>query len=204
MTYKAIGFDWGGVINGKPGGFTWKPIADKIGVQQQEFETAYFHHNQLFNNGKISQHQMWERVMKELGRPDEPDLVDGIVAIHSEANVIDINEKVLSLVDTLHNNGYRLGLLSNNIPENAVVMRKLGIDTHFDVFDISCETGFSKPRPEAFQLFAERLGVQMSELIFIDDTPKSLSTSSELGFEPLLFIDYETLVKSLKSLGVKI
>lgn len=204
MTYKAIGFDWGGVINGKPGGFSWQPMADKVGVTIQRFEEVYFHHNQPFNSGEITQRELWTRVMAELGVSEDSELIDEMFELHGASNAIDLNQDVLDLLTRLRTNGYVLGLLSNNIPSNATLMRELGIDKYFDVFHISCETGLPKPQPAAFTYFAEALGVEMRELIFIDDTPKSLSTADELGYSPVLFTDYEKLAQSLSELGIEI
>jgi hypothetical protein len=42
------------------------------------------------------------------------------------------------------------------------------------------------------------------ELIYIDDTERSLANVKEIGYRPILFTDYETLLHDLKSLGIKV
>ena len=81
-------------------------------------------------------------------------------------------------------------------------MRADGLDKHFDVFIVSAEVGVMKPDPEIFNLFAERLGVTLPELVFIDDSKRSLSAAVECGFEPVLFESYEQLVQSLNKRGI--
>ena len=201
--YKAIGFDWGGVINGKPGGFSWQPLADEVGVSLADFEVAYFHHNQPFNRDEISARELWRRVIGELGHDvNDESFMDRILALHSLANLDDINEDVIGLLKILRANGYKLGLLSNNTTKGADHMIELGIDTYFDVFHVSAVTGFVKPVQKAFTHLADELGAPINELIFIDDTPKSLSSALEVGFTPILFTGYEQLLNDLANLGI--
>lgn len=114
----------------------------------------------------------------------------------------DLNQNVLDLVDKLHNLGYRTGLLSNNSREKASMMRAEGLDSHFDVFHISAETGYVKPEPEAFSYLADELGVDLNELVFIDDSENSLSTAADCGYTPILFESYDQLARELTELGI--
>lgn len=200
---KAIGFDWGGVLNGKPGKYFAQSVADAVGVARAAYERAYFHHNQKVNKGEVTWEQLWDLVLTELGHPNDPELVQRIIQISENHNADNLNEDVLALVDKLHANGYKVGLLSNNSVDKAALMRAQGLDKQFDVLDISAETGLVKPNPEAFIHLARGLDVDITDLIFIDDTPKSLSTAQETGFTPVLFDTYEQLVKDLKALGIK-
>lgn len=81
-------------------------------------------------------------------------------------------------------------------------MRRQGLEKHFDVFQISAETKLMKPQPEAFRHFAEALGVSVTELVFVDDAEKSLSTATECGFTSILFTGKEDLIGQLQSFGI--
>ena len=201
MTYTAIGFDWGGVLNGKPGKVFGEAVASILNVTFDEYRTAYFHHNTAFNTGEIDTRELWRRVLEELGKVDQ---LDEVLAFSTESHKDSPNLDVISLVDRLRDNGYKVGLLSNNTKENGEKIRASGLDRHFNVFHISAETGLTKPTPQAFDYFAEELGVTLNELIFIDDTEKSLSTASDIGFAPILFNNYEQLVSDLKQLGIQV
>ncbi len=197
--FRAVGFDWGGVLNGKPSNFYGKRAAELMGVQYDDYLQAYFHHNKRVNRGEINWQELWQLVCAELGRAD---LADEIHRLSMLANQYDPNHETLSLVDELHKLGYKTGLLSNNTIEKAHELREQKLDAHFDVFDISAETGLVKPEPEAFAHFAAQLGVELSELVFIDDSPKSLSTASTCGFTPILFESNVQLRATLHSIGV--
>jgi epoxide hydrolase-like predicted phosphatase len=204
MSYKAIGFDWGGVLNGKPGKFFGEAVAQEIGVTVEQYGVAYFHHNTKFNTGEITKEQLWALVIAELGRPNEPELVQRILGMSTAANADNLNEDILKLVDSLRRNGYKVGLITNNSADKAAWMRQMGLDAHFDAFDVSVETGLVKPDPRAFTHLAYELDVDVSELIFIDDTPHSLSTAKETGYTPVLFDTYEQLVNDLAERGIDV
>jgi putative hydrolase of the HAD superfamily len=199
MSYKAIGFDWGGVINGKPGKFFGQKVSVLLGTTHEKYLEAYFHHNKKINRGEVTWEELWSLVLTELGQPEK---VQEVMKISQEFNADSLNQDVLGLVDKLRASNYKVGLLSNNTNEKATMMRKKGLDKHFDVFHISAETALVKPEPEAFQHLANDLGVEIDELVFIDDSEKSLSTSKECGFTPILFESYEQLVSELTKLGI--
>lgn len=199
MQYKAIGFDWGGVLNGKPGKFFGQKVSEYLGISHEAYLEAYFHHNKKINRGEVTWEELWTLVLTELGQPEK---VAGVMSISQEFNAESLNQNVLDLVDRLRELGYKVGLLSNNTHEKAAVMRAKGLEKHFDVFHISAETSLVKPEPEAFNHLAHELGVEVNELVFIDDSEKSLSTAEECGFTPILFDSYDQLVRDLANLDI--
>lgn len=199
MKYKAIGFDWGGVINGQPGTNFAEAAAKKLGISQNIFLDSYYKHNTKFNRGDISAEQLWKLVCRDLGQPNKQNT---LLEMQKKYNADSLNNNVLSLVDQLRQNGYKVGLLSNNTLENEAIMLKNGLDKHFDIMHISADTKLVKPDPKAFLFFAEALGVQINELIFIDDSMKSLSTAKQCGYTPILYESYNKLLKDLAVIGV--
>ncbi|MFH1162069.1 MAG: HAD-IA family hydrolase [Candidatus Jorgensenbacteria bacterium] len=201
MNFKAIGFDYGGVIAGIPGPEFNKRVTDLLGVEPKTFQDVYFEFNHLMNNNILSWQDFWKKVTEELGVFDKyEDLIKFIEGLPRR----EINNQILDLADKLRVGGYKVGLLSNNDIAAAIRFRETGLTNHFDVVVVSAEIGYSKPHSKAFEIFIERLGVTAKDLIYIDDTEKSLTTAKEIGFYPILFTNYESLLHDLKSLGVKI
>lgn len=60
-----------------------------------------------------------------------------------------------------------------------------------------------KPDPKAYQALCAALQVTPAELIYIDDTPRSLESAAEVGYTPILFENYAGLVAKLKKLGLE-
>jgi putative hydrolase of the HAD superfamily len=198
-TYKAIGFDYGGVIKGEPGSFFAAGISEVLTVAPEQFQQAYFRYNKRLNRGELTWLELWKLVTADLGQPDKAAEID---ALSQAVRDKPVNPKVVALVDELRGKGYKTALLSNATLGMGQEMRMLGMEKHFDVFHISAETKLVKPEPAAFQYLAEALGVAVSELVFIDDSRTSLSTAEICGYAPILFRSYEQLVDELRELGV--
>jgi HAD superfamily hydrolase (TIGR01509 family) len=203
MRYTAIGFDYGGVLAGRSGVAFAMDIARLLDVDFETYQQTYTTFKGAVNRGEISWEQLWERMTAKLGKPDT---LPAILELDEQyvADLNQIREEMLALVDALRAQGLRLGLLSNNTLENAKRFRDEGLAAHFDVVHVSAETGFVKPEPAAFTHFADALGVDLSQLIYIDDSQISLSTATELGYAPILFENYDKLKTQLQDMGVTI
>ena len=197
--FKGIGFDYGGVIAGQPGYIFDEKISNILGVSVDEFKTSYFKFNELYNKDIISREELWGMILKDLQKETK---INDVFVFLNQQSLGEINLNMLNLIDDLRRRGFKVGMFSNFTKEVAIEMRKNGLDKHFDVFLISAEVGYAKPNIEAFILLAEKMGILPTELIFIDDTKESLSSSKQVGFHPILFRDYESLIKELTSLGI--
>lgn len=202
--YKAVGFDYGGVIGGagKTGGDFMQEVSELLGISREELRREYFKLNHLVNEGEVtSWREFWTIFLAAVGQPQKLDQIMALSNERTKEHFI-MSQPMLDLVGTLRDKGYKVGLLSNNTKENGQKLRGAGLAEHFGVFHISAETGLMKPKPEAFNLFIKELGVQPEELVFIDDAEKSLSTAQECGFTPVLFTAYDQLIKDLQELGI--
>ncbi len=92
--------------------------------------------------------------------------------------------------------GIPLGLLTNG--ETAFQMAKLtssGLLPYFDCVLISQEIGISKPSPRVYQMASERLGVSVSDCLFIGDTPHTdILGAQNAGMDSVLLSDRESTV----------
>lgn len=201
MAIKAIGFDYGGVIKGNPGAIFGAGITDILNVTDEQFYKAYYKHNKAVNRGEITWPTLWKLVLTDLNKSDK---FQEVMALHNKVYNQSLNSNMLELVDTLRKSGYKVGLLSNNTLDEEAKMISQHLEQHFDVLHVSASTGFVKPEPAAFIKFASDLGVNMNELVFIDDSAKSLSTAKECGYAPILFKSYEQLLDELANEGVNV
>lgn len=201
MNFKAIGFDYGGVIAGIPGPEFNKRVTKLLGVDSKTFQDVYFEFNHLMNNGVLSWQDFWKKVTEELGVHDK---YNDLIKFIEELPRHEINDQIVGLIDKLRTNGYKIGLLSNNDIATANKFRETGFIDHFDAVVVSAEIGYSKPHHKAFEAFIKQLGVAADELIYIDDTEKSLVTAKEIGYHPVLFTNYDSLLHDLSVLGVRI
>lgn len=70
----------------------------------------------------------------------------------------------------------------------------------FDVVVESCLEGVCKPDPRIYKLCLERLGLQPSESIFLDDLGHNLQAAASLGMHTIKVNDPEAAVKELETL----
>ena len=200
MAYKAIGFDYGGVIYGRPGSAFNRAIAELLGVTTDEVRKIYFQNNHRTNIGEISWEDVWKHIAVELDRADQQDAIVNLITEWEKGQKL--NHDVIKLIIDLRSAGYIIGLLSNYNSGLRQKLEEQGIISHFDVIGISSEMGVMKPHAEAFSQFCNMLEVQSEELIYIDDTQKSLETANAVGYTPILFQDSDSLIKELMILKV--
>lgn len=201
MSYKAIGFDYGGVIYGAPGSVMMQAAADLLAVPIDILRTVFFANNHYLNVEKsMSWVELWQYIAGEVNRPEkQPDIarfIDGW-----DRNQV-VDKDMIRLIDELRANGYKIGLLSNYSEGLRERLALQGIAQYFDAIGISSEMGAMKPQPEAFLQFCDMLEIRPQELVFIDDSEKSLVSAEAVGYVPILFRSLDELRKELSALGV--
>lgn len=201
MNYKAIGFDYGGVVAGPTGGELREAVCALFNITKEEFRAVYFKHNTVLNDGDMTYDELWTIFAKEIGQPEK---TGDLLKLIKEWPTHRKNENVLELAEKLKNAGYKIGMLSNNSLANREIILKGGLEKIFDPLLVSSEIKASKPWPEAYKIFAERMGCRPEEIIFIDDSEKNIVNARELGFAGIVFTDYKSLVIELSKLGIEI
>lgn len=201
---KAIGFDFGGVIFHYPGGNFNDAASGFLAVDNDAFRHAYFLHNHMIHKGADTKNytqatEMWGAILSELGKREELDRFMTFVRSRTAGFV---SPEVIALIQKLRQAQWKLGLFSNNSIEAAREFRNQEYAHLFDAILFSAEVNCMKPEPEAFLKLASALDVDVSELVFIDDSKRSLSSAPEVGFTPILFTDIHALVNQLNELGI--
>lgn len=199
MKYKAIGFDWNGVIFGLPGSVFSLGAANVVGVDIVTFRRAYFENNHLINKDGASKEVFWGAVLEDLKRSEKlPALLNYVNSIPKGK----INEDVVKIIKSLKLAGFKLGLVSNETMEGGEKINQTEVSKYFDAILISAEVGLMKPQREMFELLLSKLEIRPEEFIFVDDAEKSLEKADEIGFTPLLFLGSEDLIVKLTELRV--
>lgn len=199
MKYKAVGFDYGGVLAGPPGSGFGKEVCKLLKIDKQRYDELYFSRYRRLNLDQVTWLELWKEIFEELSQMEKWSLFLKIDNKYHHNR--SLNFKVVKLAQILKKEGLKVGILSNNSAEMAHRMRS-DLGDVFETIHVSAETGFVKPDSEGFKYFAETLGVELQELIFIDDAENSLKTAKECGFKDVLFTGYEQLVKDLEALGI--
>lgn len=191
---SVIAFDYGGVIE-IPEKNLVNELSRLLNVRKEEWLKAYFSLNHLCNTGKSTWEEVIALTAKQLGASEETLL---IVKNILDQDVTDrkINSELIDIIKKLKTN-YKIALLSNYSIELRNRLKEQQIIDLFDELIISGEVGFQKPQPEFFSLLFSKMNILPSDLIFIDDTKRSLEGAESIGYTPLLYTTNEKLKNDL-------
>ncbi len=201
--YKAIVFDYGGVIETTGGTNPLKIAGYKLGMSLEQVRKVYFKYNHLSNAENKIWYEMFNLVLEELSDNQQikNEIID-LVKLNQDKKIL--NTELINLIHTLKKVGYKIAILSNYTTELRTRLNNQNIDQLFDEIIISGEIGFQKPDPRAFNILFEVLNLKPNEVIFVDDSEKSLETSKELGYTPILFENIKQFKIDLQNLGIDV
>lgn len=147
----------------------------------------------------------------DLGEISKQDFFDGLSGIaHIDANqvarqmedVSGLNHELVAVIRSLKQH-YKIGMLSNiSTSFLQQFLDNNDIRHLFDVVITSQEAGFIKPQPEIFELTLDRLGVEPSEGIFIDDREDNIHGGEAVGIRSILYVDNDQLKRDLHQLDL--
>ena len=100
-------------------------------------------------------------------------------------NCLKENEAVVSLAKKLHNDGYKIILISNSIPEMQEKIQNSSLVEFFDGFVMSHLVGMMKPDKNIFDFACKTYEIDPKETIFIDDTPENLIGAKNAKLETM-------------------
>ncbi len=178
-------------------------IFDCFGVLSTEgwlsFKAEYFGHDQQLLDR--ASHIIWQANGGLISYDDFIRSIAGLAGITPvmAAKAIGRNvpdEELFAYLKELKDR-YKLGLLSNVASGQLhTIFSKDQIDL-FDAVVLSFENGFIKPQAEAYQNAAERMGVDISECVFVDDQERNTTGAIESGMKAILYKDPAQLRREL-------
>lgn len=100
------------------------------------------------------------------------------------------DQQLLDYIENLRRR-YKTGMLTN-IPKGNLARRFTSgeLARYFDVTIASGEIGSAKPEAKAYEITAERLGVEPSECIFVDDRQRYIDGARAVGMHAVLYKNF--------------
>jgi epoxide hydrolase-like predicted phosphatase len=194
----AVIFDFGGVLVRMVDDRPRLKLAEQLGVPISRLDDLVFFSDsaQKASRGEISIKMHWEAVREALSIQSE-DMADFLEQYWSAD---DVNWQLLDFIKRLHPQ-YKVGLLSNAWDDLRQTMRtRWNIDGLFDELIISAEVGIVKPDPRIFHLAVEKLGVQPTEAVFIDDILINVQAAKQQGLSAIQFLDTQQTLTDLQGI----
>ena len=178
MPIKAVIWDIGGVIMRTEDQAPRAKLADELGVTRAYLNELIFEGEQgtRAQIGEINRKELWDYVRSELKlAPGEySDLDERFFG----GDVLDTD-----LVDFIRSlkPRFKIGIISNAWSQIEEALVEWGINDAFEVVVGSGDVGIMKPESRIFQIALERLGVEPSEAVFVDDTDVGLTAGIRAG-----------------------
>lgn len=197
---KAIVFDVGGVIIPYLDNVIDGYIKRKLGLSEKQFNDLWGKYIDRFITGKVIEKKFWEIIQSEIKRPLP--LPRKSLFLEEYCKNLVVNQQVISLVSRLKFNGYTVGVLSNSIFPYSQYNRKIGLYDLFDQVVLSNEVGMLKPSEEIYLYTLNKLRLNPSEVIFIDDKIENVNAAKQVGMKGLKYSSYKELEKALLGFNV--
>ncbi len=110
------------------------------------------------------------------------------------------NDELIDYMRRLRERGYRMAICTNNVKEWEARWRSmLPVDEIFDVVVDSAFVGARKPEPRIYEITLERLGVEPSAALLIDDIDVNCDAARELGIRAIQFRSNEQAIGEIEA-----
>jgi putative hydrolase of the HAD superfamily len=111
------------------------------------------------------------------------------------------NDELFAFMRTLHERGYRMAILTNNVREWEPLWRSmLPIDELFEIVIDSGFEGVRKPDPRIYRVTLDRLGVTPAATLFLDDMEINCDAARELGMQAVWFRSNAQAIEEIEQL----
>jgi epoxide hydrolase-like predicted phosphatase len=185
MTINAIIFDLGGVLLRTADFSPRDKLAANLRMSLHELEEFIFggESGDRAQRGEITVWEHWENLRSQINcsPQDFKALLDEFFAQD------ELDQKLIGYVRRLHKT-YKTALLSNAWDDlRQVIAEKWHFENAFDEMIISAEVKLAKPDPRIFQLVLDRLSVEASQAIFVDDMQRNVDGAKAVGLHGIQF-----------------
>jgi putative hydrolase of the HAD superfamily len=194
--YRGLLVDYGGVLTSSPLE-SFRLFCEIEGLEPNEIGRRFREDRACrdlliaLETGAVEEEEFEPQFAAMLG-VTAPSLIDRLFAAYSP------DEEMLAAVARARQAGVRTGLISNSWGTRRYDRGLLS--ELFDGVVISGEVGMRKPTPEIYTLGAERIGLEPSGCVFVDDLPFNLPPAEELGMATVLHVSAGQTIDELERL----
>ncbi len=158
-------------------------LASQSGVSAEVIESTFWHYNDVVCRGEMSMDE-FNRIMAETCHM----MVDWKqYYMRSVEPILEMHEVVTWAAEH-----YKIGLLSNIMPEHIPEMLQNGLlpKLDYDTIIDSSVVGAIKPEPRIYEIAQEQAHVSSEEILLIDDDRANVMAAEHMGWKVMWFDDY--------------
>jgi len=194
---RAVIFDYGMVLTGPPDPAAHAALLRITGLPLERFESLYWADRHAYDEGTLTGLAFWQKLLHEAGLKLPATTVD-------ELNLWDArmwttqNPAILAWQEKLKQSSLLTGILSNmgdNVLAN--IEREFAWIHRFDVLVWSFQLHLAKPDPAIYRYALQKLGVEPTEALFLDDKIENVEAARALGIQSLQFSTVDRLRSDL-------
>lgn len=201
MSLRAVIFDFGMVLTGKPNVQAHDEMVRITGLTTDQFEKLYWADRHAYDEGKLTGISFWQNFLHDAKLDLGPNAVEALNRCDARMWTTQ-NPAMVAWHAALHQHGLKTAILSNmgdSVLES--ITREFAWIGHFDVLIWSYQHLMAKPDPAIYQLALQRLGTSPEETLFIDDKHENIDAALALGFKALQFTTIDQLRTDLLTAG---
>ena len=200
MSVRAVIFDVGGVLE-RVGPPLWADAwRRRLGFGEHEFEAALARVDpgRLAETGGFSEAEMRAAYAEALDIAAAE--VDELMADVWDWYCGELDERLMAYVGGLGTR-FRTGILSNSADgARREEARRYGFPELVDDIVYSHEVGLAKPDAAIYRLACERLAVEPTETVFVDDVAANVEGASRVGLHAVLHRSTAATIAAVDSL----
>jgi len=93
---------------------------------------------------------------------------------------------------------YRVAMLSNATDAlEDLLQDRYGVADRFEAIVNSARVGIAKPEPGIYEAMLRKLGLEASDVLFVDDRAENIAAAARLGMHVLWFVHAEELERQM-------
>lgn len=177
---RVIVFDYGEVLSRSPSERDRAALVEVAGANADAFWPSYWAHRDELDHGRLSIPEYWDRVAADLGLAFGPSQVQQLWAADFRS-WISVEPGSIEILHELSAGGTRLALLSNAGFDFGDPFRRSPFGRYFERVFVSAELGLLKPDPEIYRHVARELGINPSEMVFVDNKKVNVEGAESVG-----------------------
>lgn len=178
-------FDFGGVMNnGRNQKSVRKYLRQTLHLSHEKFKRVNREKKEALKEGAtLEEFWMAYAYLKDIKLPNSWTHTYKMLI----KETLRINPEMYAMVAELKKKQIPVAMLSNIDGGIAKLVREFGFYEPFNPCLLSCEIGFEKPDPRAFQALIKELNVPACDIIFIDNLKANIIAAQKLGINAILF-----------------
>jgi putative hydrolase of the HAD superfamily len=202
LPVKAVLFDYGRVLSGPEKAQAWESMRGLLGLSEEKFREMYWKYRDDYDRGTLSGTEYWSNIARDVAFALDDDSLLELKNLDVEMWT-DLNLPMVEWAHRLKNAGIRIGILSNigDAMEQGVRAKFAWVEG-FTHATWSHLLKMRKPEPGIYAAAAKGLGVEPSEVLFIDDRVDNVAGAQAVGMLGVVYGLHGDFEREMERMGL--